>query len=78
MYEKNQNTGTNVENTGEIMEFSQIKLLWERWYTVIEFEMGIWEKQQMVSRNLRLTNPKCPIIYWFLLIFFLSLWKYIL
>lgn len=30
MYEKNQNTGNNVGNKGEIMELSQIKLLWER------------------------------------------------
>lgn len=41
MCEKNKNTGTNVGNKGEIMELSQIKLVWERWYIIIEFEIGI-------------------------------------
>lgn len=30
MYEENQNTSINVGNKGEIMELSQIELLWER------------------------------------------------
>lgn len=67
---------------GEIMELSQIKVLWERWHILMR-HLKYWEGQQMACVYLRLTGIRGLLsvdfcLQVFVIVFVFCLWKNIL